>query len=233
MKRRILSVLLALCLIVGLLPATALADGTEETPATVAKIGESEYTTLQAAVTAAGTDNVGMEITLLANVKEDITVEGNKTVILNLNSHTITNVNSDTITVNLGSTLNITGSGTVNNKSNGKAAVFNNGTVTLNGGTYDRTSETGMSADISGGNSWYTICNHGQMTIDAGVTVKNTGSFSSMIENGYQNYNNSNDARTGYVSGTNQENPSLTINGGTFIGGLNTVKNSLMRSIGV
>ena len=62
------------------------------------------------------------------------------------------------------------------------------------------------------------------MTINTGVTVKNTGSYSSMIENGYFSYYDLNH-RNGYVSGTNRENPVLTINGGEFVVGLNSVKN--------
>ena len=62
------------------------------------------------------------------------------------------------------------------------------------------------------------------MTINAGATVKNTGSFSSMIENGYYSYDDTN-PRNGYGDGTNHKNPKLTINNGTFIGGLNSVKN--------
>lgn len=62
------------------------------------------------------------------------------------------------------------------------------------------------------------------MTINPNVKVSQDGHFSSMIGNGYYDYTNSN-PRNGYVSGTNQPNPSLTINGGTFSGSLNTIKN--------
>lgn len=177
------------------------------------------YTSLQAAIDAISTG----EVTLLSNTTEDVIVSSGN-ITLNLNGCTLTNVSSDTISVKIGATLTVTGDGTVDNKSNGRAAIFNEGTVILNGGTYDRTSETGASADVSGGNSWYTICNHGTMTINEGVTVKNTGSFSSMIENGYYSYGSGN-PRSGYVKGTNAANPSLIINNGSFIGGLNTVKN--------
>lgn len=188
----------------------------------VAKIGEQGYETLSAAITAAGTNKT--TIVLQQDTNEDITIPASANIVLDLNGKTLTNNSGDTITVALGATLTIEGTGTVDNKSHGKGAIFNNGTVVLNGGTYDRTSETGESADISGGNSWYTICNHGNMTINSGATVKNTGSFSSMIENGYYNYTDSN-SRNGYAEETNQKNPTLTINGGTFVGGLNTVKN--------
>ena len=189
----------------------------------VAKVGNTYYATVSAAITAV-TGSTSNTVTLLKDVKEDVTIAENQDIILDLNGHTLTNNSDDTITVALNGKLTVQGGGTVDNKTNAKAAIFNNGTVVLNGGTFDRTSETGESADISGGNSWYTICNHGVMTINDGATVKNTGSYSSMIENGYYSYNSSNQ-RTGYVSGTNQANPTLTINGGTFTGGLNTVKN--------
>ena len=63
------------------------------------------------------------------------------------------------------------------------------------------------------------------MTINSGVEVRQDGKFSSMIANGYYKYSNSSDPRIGYVDGTNAATPKLTIEGGTFSGGLNTVKN--------
>ena len=53
------------------------------------------------------------------------------------------------------------------------------------------------------------------MTINDGTTVKQNGHFSSLIENGWYN-GSDNSAETPSV---------MTINGGTFSGGLNTVKN--------
>ena len=81
-----------------------------------------------------------------------------------------------------------------------------------------------MDKDNSGGNSYYNILNHGIMTIGENVSVTSSGHFSSLIANGYYNYSDSN-PRSGYVSGTNQQSPQLTINGGTFSGGINTIKN--------
>ena len=54
------------------------------------------------------------------------------------------------------------------------------GTVTLNGGTYDRSKEDG----IKDSNTYYTLLNHGTMTV-ANVTVNNEGGYSSLFENGY------------------------------------------------
>ena len=60
--------------------------------------------------------------------------------------------------------------------------------------------------------------------INPDFTPCDNGHYSSMIANGYYDYTNKN-PRNGYVSGTNHQNPSLIINGGTFAGGLNTIKN--------
>ena len=181
----------------------------------------NDATTLKAAVATDG------EVTLGANIIASITIPAGKTVTLNLNGHKLTNdADKDTIYVEMGGTLTIKGTGTVDNVSHGCAAIFNNGTVTLNGGTYTRSAEagTGKDPDSDHGNSWYTICNHGDMTVNAGVTVTNTGTYSSVFENGYYDYNGSNE-RSNHVSSTNHPYPKLTINGGTFTGGKITIKN--------
>ena len=168
--------------------------------------------TLQAQIDAAE-NGVEKRITLQSDVSEDLTIPAEKNILLDLNGHKLTNVSGNTITNN--GTLSITGTGTVDNISHGKAAVYNNvgGTVTLNGGSYTRSKETGQPTDGSAKNSYYNIVNWGDMTINDGVEVTQNGNFSSMIENGFYNGNGK----------TN--NPKLTINGGTFSGGLNTVKN--------
>lgn len=199
-------------------------DGTvynEQGGNTVARIGSVVYDSLQEAVNAAKSDET---VTLVKDTTEDITVADSKSLTLNLNGHTITNQREHTITVKFGAALTITGSGTVDNVTHAKAAVWNEGTVTLNGGTYTRSKETGTSSTQSGDNSYYALVNHGTMTINDGVEVTQNGHFSSMIENGYYNYSSKNPS-SGYVSGTNAAKPILTIHGGTFKGGLNTVKN--------
>lgn len=121
-------------------------------------------------------------------------------------------------------TLTIKGEGTVDNITHGKAALYNKGTVTLNGGTFDRTQENGQSDSSSGGNSYYTIKNVGNMTINEGVNVLTAegndelGRFSSLVANGYYN-------GTTYDNDKGVDNPTLIINNGTFSGGLNTIKN--------
>ena len=170
----------------------------------------------------------GKTITLQKDVTENVTIPAGKDIVLDLNGKKITNSTAThTITVALGGKLTVqdtVGGGIVDNVSHGCAAIWNNGTADLNGGKYDRSLENGLSSSNPGGNSYYVLVNHGEMKINDGVTVAQNGHFSSMIENGYYSYNSGN-ASSGYVPDTNAEYPALTINGGSFSGGLNTVKN--------
>ena len=207
MKQRILAILLSLTMMFTLVP-TAMAEG--ETA--VAKVGNDKYETLQAAVNAATTEN--STVTLLKDVTEDITIPTGVTAMLDLSGKTLTNkAGKHTITVENGGKLNISdsvGTGVVDNTSHGKAAIYNKGEVTLNGGTFERSAEKGTYSPYSdGGNSWYTIANYGTMEINTGVTVVNAGGYSSMIRNG----------------GDVTADCNLTIEGGNFAGGVNTVKN--------
>ena len=178
----------------------------------VAEVGGKYYASLQNAVDNAGK---GETVTLLQDTAEDIVIPEGAELTLNLNGKTLTNHEDHTIT-NKG-TLTITGDGTVDNVTHARAAIQNEpgGNVVLNGGAYTRSKENGQNAEASGGNSYYNIVNHGTMEINSGVSVTQKGQFSSMIENGW--YNGS--------QNTGKENSVLTINGGTFSGGLNTIKN--------
>jgi len=178
----------------------------------VAEVGGRYYASLQKAVDNAGK---GETVTLLQDTAEDIVIPEGAELTLNLNGKTLANHENHTIT-NKG-TLTITGGGTVDNVTHARAAIQNEpgGNVVLNGGAYTRSKENGQNAEASGGNSYYNIVNHGTMEINSGVSVTQNGQFSSMIENGW--YNGS--------QNTGKENSVLTINGGTFSGGLNTIKN--------
>lgn len=205
--KKVTSILMAFVLMLTLIP-TAWAEGESVGTGTgVAMIGDATYETLADAVAKA--DN-GATIKLLKDAEENITILAGKTITIDLNGKKITNKSADTITVEKGAALTINGTGTVDNVTHGKAAIVNGGTVVLNGGLYTRSKEDKENnKDTGGKNSYYTILNDngGVMTINAGVEVKNIGHFSSMIRNG------------GTTAST------LTINGGTFSGGINTVKN--------
>ena len=194
------------------------------TNSAVANAG-ANYNTLQSAINSVEANSSSTQtVTLLKDVVEDIVIPSGKTITLDLNGKKLANASSDTITVASGANLTITGKGTVDNVTHGKADIYNNGTVILNGGNYTRSQEAENTTETSGGNSYYNILNHGDMTIDGAVKVLSTGHFSSLVANGYYSYSSTN-PRDGYVNGTNQEKPNLTIKDGSFSGGINTIKN--------
>ena len=205
-------------------------------------IKNSEVTSVKRAVSVSGgtfsdlsalnylAPSANVSVKLTADTQKDVVIPANTTVTLDLNGHNLTNVSGHTITNN--GNLTVTGSGTVDNISDGKGALVNKvgAIATLNGGTFTRSQEAGTyEPDLANGNSWYTVKNYGTMTINAGATVTTrltddngnaVGGHSSLIANGWQNANDlTNNPRN------DNQNALLTVNGGTFIGGINTVKN--------
>lgn len=181
----------------------------------VAEVNGLQYLSVNKAVEAAAN---GEEVALLTDTAENVVIPEGKTVTLDLAGHTITNVSDHTI-VNNG-TLTIVDSGktgTVDNVTHGKAAIFNNGTVTIQGGTYTRSLETQDGVDDGTDNSWYTVVNDGAMTINGGTFTtadgqpENLGNRSSLVRNG--------------ADGDANEGVSLTITGGKFTSGANIIKN--------
>lgn len=217
MKRRLLSAFLAVMMVLTMAPVAFAADGNA---------------TLQSKIDEAAN---GSTVTLDKDYTENIIIKSGKNITLDLGSNKLTNNGGDTITVELGATLTVTGNGesadkdgsagTVDNVTNGKADIVNNGTVILNGGWYLRSEETGVDANTSGGNSYYNILNHGEMTINNKTAVMQAGKHSSLIVNGYYDYAGGSDSRQNYVVDINQAAPKLTINDGVFFGGVNTIKN--------
>ena len=246
-KKKYLAIFMAMSMATATAPVTALADdattGTEsgaetgesgsgETGSTGKTGGTTEPDTsaknegvksiieLNTAITDAGETET--TIKLAADITGDVVIPEDANITIDLNGKKITNSVGHTIMNN--GTLTIKGEGTVDNITHGKAALYNKGTVTLNGGTFDRTQENGQRDSSSGGNSYYTIKNVGNMTINEGVNVLTAegngelGRFSSLVANGYYN-------GTTYDNDKGVDNPTLIINNGTFSGGLNTIKN--------
>lgn len=249
-KKKYLAIFMAMSMATATAPVTALADDVVDTTGTESGTGAGEsgstgsgneggsednngggsttapeeskidsFDKLKAAIEAA---EAGETIKLDADITGDVVVPEGVNITIDLNGKKITNSVGHTIMNN--GTLTIEGEGTVDNITHGKAALYNKGTVTLNGGTFDRTQENGQSDSSSGGNSYYTIKNVGNMTINEGVNVLTAkgngelGRFSSLVANGYYN-------GTTYDNDKGEEKPTLTINNGTFSGGLNTIKN--------
>lgn len=154
--------------------------------------------------------------TIRLNKNFDNSVSIDKKLTVELNGNDIINNEKTPIDIKVNGDLTIKGQGTIECNKNENAAVFNNGNITINNGKLQRT------IDVSG-NGYYTAVNHGTMTINGGMFMSG-GEFSSMIENGYWDYHAGN-TTNGYVQGQNAEMPTLTINDGTFAGGLYAIKN--------
>ena len=209
--KKILATMLALLMALGLTATVWAADVSGSTSTKAAKIGDTEYGTLQAAIDAAS-DGENTVVVLLNDLTESITVAEEKSITLDLSGYTLTNEAGKHTITNYGD-LTITSTGVVDNVSHACAALVNKegATAELNGGSFTRSKENGQSKEDSGGNSYYNIQNFGMMTINDRVLVKQDGGFSSMIRNG----------------GTSASTSTMIINGGTFNGGLNAIKNDV------
>ena len=131
---------------------------------------------------------------------ESLIVKSGSDVTITLDGN-LTVTGSDAIYVEEGATVTIKGTGTVEAIGRGFAPLYNNGTVRIDGGTFYKDESKG---------TWYAIQNDRDMTINEGVIVKmDNTKVSSLIENG------------GQADGVRN----LTINGGTFTGGVDSVKN--------
>lgn len=190
--------------------------------------GENCYDTISAAISAASGSSI--QVKLLNDLKEDITIPEGKTLTLDLNGQTLTNVSSHTI-VNQGTLtiLDSAGGGVVDVVTHGKAALYNYGTIKeISGGMFTRSKETQY--PVSGGtaaNSWYTVVNGGVIEEISGGTFttgdgtsKALGNLSSVIRNGVDD---SADPHPGEIK---------LISGGTFTGAANVLKNEPNGKIG-
>ena len=163
--------------------------------------------------------NAGGTVVLTENITASVTINADVTVTLDLNGNTLTNeagyhtiTNNGTLTI-----IDSAGGGVVDNISHACSAVCNNvgGTVVFSGGTFTRSREAGINTEDNGGNSCYVLQNFGKMEVNRGVTVSMKSGYSSLFENGWYD---------GTQNATQAE-AELTIKGGTFSGGLNTIKN--------
>ena len=144
MKRKLLSKLLAIAMVLTLLPAGVFAGGdtagatTSEPGApaveNVAKVGKTEYTTLQDAIDAASS---GATVRLLANVTltETAVFPAGKTVHLNLVGHNIT-ATGTALLINGKTDIQSTGgTGTIESTGYAAVAVGDNANLTVYSGT--------------------------------------------------------------------------------------------------
>ena len=144
MKKRLLAGLMAMCLVLTLLPASALAvDGsTEQTDSSVAKVGELYYDSLADAVAAIDTEGT---VELVADTTVDRVVEigSGKAVTLDLGSYKLT-----------------------------PSETCSSGKVLKNSGTLTITADDGGAIDVTyKGTTWHAIENRGNLTITGGQII--------------------------------------------------------------
>lgn len=157
-------------------------------------------------------DNKASQIVVGANIEGSFEIKKDSDTTIDLGGYTVTS-NGHAFIVQSGAKASINnGKIAAQNKD---AAVYNNGYTTLNVNI--------TSSDDNGKNNYYAILNHGEMVIEGGSVESTRKQGSSLIVNGYYDYNSTNPL-TGHVAGTNSANPTLTINDGLFSGGLITVK---------
>lgn len=246
MKKKISAILLALVMALCLLPAAAFAaDGD------VAQVGEQTYATVAEAIEAA---KDGGTVKLLKDVAEPITIPAGYTVTLDLNGKVLANsevpqdktVTGAKHTITNNGTLTITGDGVVDNVSHARAALYNDGKVTIEKAMITRSAEKGSAPNNNGGNSYYVVYNHAAdavMNVEDDARISGTSAYSSCVRNdGIMNIKGGhisqddfivvkNDSGTlnvtgGLISSKNdqaiQNWSTATISGGTFDGDIYT-----------
>ena len=180
---------------------------------TSVEVDGQKYDTASEAIAAV---NEGGTVKLSGGLGAGEVINADKKFTLDMNNVAIVDNEKTPVNVSINGALTLTGNGSVECNKNGKATVDNNGSLTVENGSYAR-------AIDEKGNGYYTCVNHGKMVINDGIFSAPRG-LSSLIENGYYSYTDTNPAK-GYVEGTNQSSPELTINGGTYITKFWAVKN--------
>ena len=124
MKRKLLSILLTLCLAFSLLPTAALADGEGTQTNDVAQIGGTGYATLQAAIDAAKSGDTivlkkSISATEIGEKKQLRFVKADMNVTLDLNQNTITAEAGEAIAINAANITLTVKNGTIENFAEG------------------------------------------------------------------------------------------------------------------
>lgn len=158
----------------------------------------------------------GGTIKMAGGLGADEIINVEKKLTLDMNSAVIVDNNKCPIEIGTSGELTLSGNGSVECNKNVEPAINNCGKMIIENGSYTRTVD-------EKNDTFYTILNHGETTINGGV-FQAPGNVSSMIENGYYDYN-STDPKQGHVAGKNAEICTLTINDGTFINAFYVVKN--------
>lgn len=158
----------------------------------------------------------GGTVKMAGGLGEGEVISVDKKLTLDMNNAVIVDNEKTPVVVGVNGDLTLNGDGSIECNKNGEPAVNSNGKMTIENGNITRTVD-------EKGNSYYTMVNHGSMIINGGV-FQAPRVISSMVENGYSDYNSGNE-KTGYVVGVNAQYPELVVNGGTFINAFYAIKN--------
>ena len=154
-----------------------------------AQIGNTKYTTLAAAITAAP-NNTQTTIELLKNVSENLTVANTKNIILDLGGKTISNsgsnpiiTNSGTLTITNGSLYSNTTQGAINHTAGSLTidgaeiiATGNRQTIYITGGTATITGDAYLSSATSGKPSGSNM-ERGTVQVVSGTLIVESGTI--------------------------------------------------------
>lgn len=199
MGKKLLSLLLSVLMCLSLIPSVALATTAEGETVNVAKIGDTEYATLQKAITAATADDT---VVLTDNITLSSYQSISKKITLDLNGKTLSSTAIYTIR------LYTNGDLTVKDSSNGEGKICNE---------YSRSSATTV----------YLKVNTAKFTLESGTIESNSNianSYAIRIENKTTGTVNINGGKVivplnsgyGIAAGTNAV---VNINNGEIIGG--------------
>ncbi len=140
------------------------AQWTDESEIIVARIGENEYHSLQAAINSVPKNNEEVTVHLTRSIKESITVSSGQNINLDLQSYTLTNKgnkavidNSGTIKINNGTITSDNNTACIDNNASGilimsggsiiatgtRQAIYNYGEVYISGNSYISSKATG------------------------------------------------------------------------------------------
>ena len=180
----------------------------DTTSDTSMEVNGQKYATASEAIAAV---EDGGTIKLSGGLGADEVINADKQFTLDMNNAVIIDNEKTPVNVGVNGALTLTGNGSVECNKHGKPAIDNNGNLIIENGSYTR------SVDEKN-NSYYTMVNHGSIVINDGI-FQAPRIVSSMIDNGYYDYN------TDYKAGEMAEYPELTINGGTFINAFYVIKN--------
>ena len=180
----------------------------DTTSDTSMEVNGQKYNTASEAIAAVSD---GGTIKLSGGLGADEVINADKQFTLDMNNAVIVDNEKTPVNIGVNGALTLTGNGSVECNKHGKPAINNNGNLIIENGSYTR------SVDEKN-NSYYTMVNHGNIVINDGI-FQAPRIVSSMIDNGYYDYN------TDYKAGEMAEYPELTINGGTFINAFYVIKN--------